>query len=484
MIEHSQRLTTSIPGFDTIVRGGLFRRSVCLVTGQPGAGKTIFGNQVAFAHARGGGKTVYCTLLAETHGRMIANLSTLSFFDERYVGSEITYLEGFGVLDKDGLEGAMKLLRGAVREQQATLLIIDGTVTAERMSPSDLAFKRFIQELKSWVELIDCTAVLLTSSGANVDEVVKPEHTMVDMLIQLTGRQVGMRVVRELCVRKLRGSGFLEGFHSYTITGDGLVVWPRLEAALPEAPAADEARDEIVPLGVAGIDEMIDGGVRRDSVTLVVGATGVGKTMLGLQFLREGAARDEECVYFGLFEDPSLLRKIAARIGLSDGDGSHLAVVWQPDTERLLDALGSDVLKSVDAHKARRLVIDGMVAFKTAANDIERLPGFFAALTNELRRRGVTTLFTEELREVAGGPLHVPVENIAANCDNILFLRQLEREGRLERLISVVKTRGAGHDSRPRPFDVTAQGIVVGGGRSGARATSGRGGPKPRKRRR
>src|SRR5436190_3095528 len=121
-----ERVPTSIAGFDTVLRGGLFQGSVCLVTGQPGAGKTIFGNQTAFAHARAGHRAVYCTLLAETHGRMLANLSTLSFFDEKLVGNGITYLEGYGTLDKEGLDGAMKLLRGAVRERQATLLVIDG----------------------------------------------------------------------------------------------------------------------------------------------------------------------------------------------------------------------------------------------------------------------------------------------------------------------------------------------------------------------
>jgi len=287
--------------------------------------------------------------------------------------------------------------------------------------------------------------------------------------VQLTGRHVGMRFARELCVRKFRGNSYLEGFHSYTITGDGLVVWPRLEAALSEV-RPGEARDEIVPTGIAGVDEMMDGGVRRDSLTLVVGATGVGKTTFGLQFLADGARRGESSLYFGLFEDPSLLAIIAERVGLNGDARAHFHVVWQPDTERVLDALGADLLAAVEKTGARRLLIDGMVAFKTAATDIARLPGYFAALTNELRRRGVTTLFTEELHDVVAAKLHVPVENIAGNCDNILFLRQLEDAGRMVRLVSVVKTRGVRHDRVPRPFELTDAGIVVYGGHPGQRA--------------
>jgi circadian clock protein KaiC len=308
---------------------------------------------------------------------------------------------------------------------------------------------------------------------------------MVDGIIQLTNRHIGMRLSRELCVRKFRGSGYVEGFHSYTITGDGIIVWPRIEAWFQDVQPG-EARDEIVPLGVAGLDRMLEGGVRRDSVTLLVGATGVGKTMLALQFLRDGVAAGEPCLYFGLFEDPSLLTKVARRIGMTDEErAAHLTIVWQPDTERVLDALGCDLLRTLETSKARRLVIDGMVAFKTAADDIERLPTFFAALTNELRRRGVTTLFTEELHDVVGGPMHVPIENISANCDNILFLRQLEKSGRMARQLSIVKTRGGGHDPTWRPFEVTTKGVVIAGSQSTRRAKPARpGAAQPRKRRR
>src|SRR5437868_4308748 len=113
MSDVTERLPTGIAGVDAILGGGLFHGAVYLVTGQPGTGKTIFGNQVCFAHARGGGQSIYCTLLAETHGRMLANLRTLSYFDEHFVGNAITYIEGFATLESAGLEGALKLLREA-----------------------------------------------------------------------------------------------------------------------------------------------------------------------------------------------------------------------------------------------------------------------------------------------------------------------------------------------------------------------------------
>jgi circadian clock protein KaiC len=483
--DDNDRLSTGIAGADAILRGGFFPGGVYLVSGPPGTGKTIFGNQVCFAHARAGGKAIFCTLLAETHGRMLANIGKLSFFDEHLVGNAITYLEGFGTLEESGLEGALKLLRNSVRERQATLLVIDGTVTAERLSPSDIAYKKFIQGLKSWVDLVQCTVLLLTSSGADMSEVVQPEHTMVDGVVQLAMRPLGMRMLRELCVRKFRGSAHFEGFHSYAITSNGIIAWPRMESLLSEVePSA--LSDERAPFGIAELDEMIDGGVRRNSVTLLVGATGVGKTQLGLQFLADGVARGEPCLYFGLFEPPALIAKMAQGFGVEAPEAKQLlTIVWQSETERLPDALAADLLRALDTTGARRVLVDGMVAFKTAAGDIERLPGFFAALTNELRRRGVTTMITEELREMVTTALYVPVDNFSANCDNIVFLRQLEHDGEIVRYLSVAKTRSSAHDRSPRRFDVTAKGIEMARAKGGKqRASSRPKSTKPRKRRR
>jgi circadian clock protein KaiC len=483
MSDESERLPTGVGGLDAILMGGLFRGGVYLVSGPPGAGKTILGNQVCFTHARRGGKAIFCTLLAETHGRMLANIRKLSFFDEHAVGSAITFLEGFSTLEQSGLDGALKLLRGSVRDHQATLIVIDGTVTAEKMSPSDIAYKKFIQGLKSWVDVLDCTVILLTSSGSDMHDIIKPEHTMVDGVLQLATRPLGMKMLRELCVRKFRGSANLEGFHSYAITDDGVVTWPRTEALLAKVePSA--LCDERLPFGIPRFDAMIDGGVCRNSVTLLVGATGSGKTQLGLQFLADGVARGEQCLYFGLFEPPSLIEKVARALGVTDGPKGRLSIVWQSDRERLPDALAADLLHALDTTKARRVLIDGMVAFKTAAGDIDRLPGFFAALMNELRRRGVTTMLTEELRDVIDSPLYVPVDNFSANCDNIIFLRQLEREGAIVRHISVAKTRGTRHDPAPRLFDVTSSGIEVAASSTDRGRRSKRGPAKTRKRKR
>src|SRR6266850_789230 len=76
-----ERVPTGIPGLDTVLRGGLLKAGIYIVRGEPGAGKTILGNQLCFNHAAAGNRAVYVTLLAETHDRMLQHMQTMSFFD-------------------------------------------------------------------------------------------------------------------------------------------------------------------------------------------------------------------------------------------------------------------------------------------------------------------------------------------------------------------------------------------------------------------
>lgn len=142
--------------------------------------------------------------------------------------------------------------------------------------------------------------------------VVSPEHTMVDGIIDLSSERFQMRNMRCLTVTKLRGGAFLEGQHSYLITSDGLAVYPRTEARL--APGGAAPSSERVTTGVRNLDGALGGGIVARSTTLLLGSSGAGKTVMGLQFLAEGARRGEKCLHFGFYEP-------LASVLITGGDG-------------------------------------------------------------------------------------------------------------------------------------------------------------------
>lgn len=459
-----QRIPSGVLGLDAVLDGGFLQGGTYIVAGMPGTGKTILGNQICFHHVAQGGRVVYVTLLAETHGRLLAHLRGMAFFSEEPLASALHYVSAYRVLTQEGLKGLLELLRQLIREHRASMLVLDGLVSASASAPNELAFKEFVHELNTLVSVIGCTTFLLTNGHSPED--VHPEHTMVDGLIELTDELIGVRAVRELIVRKFRGSAHLRGRHVFQITHQGITVYPRSEAMLSDPVAIPGEYKARVPVGVPALDEMLRGGLQRGSATLVMGPSGSGKTLLGLQFLAEGAARGEPCLYFGFYESPPRLMGKGQGIGLELVGAVRsglLEMIWQPPVELVLDALAVKILAAIKRRGVHRVLVDGLVGFKESTVHTERINRFFAAFTNELRALEVTTIFTEETRVLFGPEVETPVKGLSALVENHLFLRQLEWKGELRRVLAILKTRESGHDPSLRELIIGDAGIQLGG---------------------
>jgi len=124
------RVKTGIAGLDRILDGGLVDGASYIIQGQPGAGKTVLANQIAFSGMEAGRKVLYITLLAETHDRLFSSLGTFDFFDRSRLGRDITYLSVFQTLRDEGLSAVVKLIREETRRNQSTLLVFDGLLSA------------------------------------------------------------------------------------------------------------------------------------------------------------------------------------------------------------------------------------------------------------------------------------------------------------------------------------------------------------------
>lgn len=460
------RLATGIPGLDTILHGGLLRGGLYLTEGRPGAGKTIFGNQLAFAHAAAGGRVVYLTLLTESHARMLAHLRSLTFFAEAAVGDSVYYLSGFQTLERDGLAALLGFTRHAVRERRATMLVLDGLTTTTEFIGSELSMRRFVQELQLYLEALGCTAMFLARPD---DARNKAEHTTVDGVFELGDRRSGVYVERIAVVTKFRGSAYLRGSHNYDIDERGLVFHPRTEARYNSSmPATSNGTRAF---GSARLDAMLGGGLSTGSNALALGGPGAGKTILGLQFLAHGAAIGERGLFFAFHEAPDRLIAKGERLGFALAEAVSAGVVSiyrDPTREFGLDALVERLLTEIDRQAPLRLVLDGLSGFQRATLDTRRLERFWAALADLLRRRGVTTLNTVEMPEFFGSTVTVPIFGLAEVTDTIVFLRTVELYSQRRRSITIMKLRDAAPDRAVREFSIGHGGITVAEPFSGA----------------
>ena len=457
------RRPTGVPGLDRILDGGLLEAGVYIVQGPPGAGKTILANQACFHHAAEGGRAVYITLLAESHSRMFGHLRRMAFFDESRIPDSVYYVGAFSTLESEGLAGLVALVRGIVTKKSAGLAIIDGLVSAQETASSDRDFKKFLHELQILADLTRCVVILLTN--AERQSGFFPEHTMVDGVLHLTDELSELRPLRHIRVLKMRGSAPVRGLHSVRISDRGLEVRPRIETRLGAVPSPDQHPDSASKMGfgIPELDAMLNGGVRNGSITMLLGSSGSGKTLFGMQFLAEGLKRGERGLFFGFFEHPDAIVAKCRRVGIngiSEGIESGLArVMWNRPVEGVIDEIGDRLFDAVRELQPARVVIDGMQGFERAADLPERLSDVYTAIAQELERQHVTTLYTTETRGLFERDIHVPINGLSAATQNIILLRHVERSATILRALAILKVRDDDYDPQMREIRITDRGI-------------------------
>jgi circadian clock protein KaiC len=453
-----RRVPSGVKGLDEILRGGFFGGGLYIVEGPPGVGKTILGNQICFNQAQAGSKVLYVTLIAETVGRMLLNIRDLKFYDEGAVGNGIFYVSGFNALKKDGLAGLLHLLRREVAARKTTTLVVDGFASASDHAKSREDLKLFVQQLQTQADAADCTVFLLTNP---TEQKPSSEETMVDGIINLGTSVHEWRSARELSVRKFRGSGYLQGVHSYDITEEGMTVYPRLETLISRGSDVNGELKRILS-GNSRLDEMLGGGLPARSSTMVIGPSGTGKTTLGLQFLGQSSVQ-EPGLLFGFYETPERIRtKISATCPalLKQLDAGHVQILWQAPTDQFLDEIADRMLRDIKQRKVKRLLIDGLGGFKKALRSRPIEP-FFSALVHELRAQGVTSICTAEVMEIVGPTMTVPLQGLSDVTDNHILLRFIETGASLYRLLSILKVRDSAFDSDLRELHFAAGGLEL-----------------------
>ncbi len=346
------RLSTGVSGLDQIVRGGFLRGGVYIVSGPPGSGKTIFGNQLCFSQAREGKHALFLTLLAESHGRMVRHLEGFSFFVPEEVDRSVFYVSGYHALKAGGLHALSRLMRQQVREKRPSVLVLDGLQAAEEAATSKLEYREFLHELGVHNALVGCTTVVLTTEeGGSAND---PEFAMVDGTIRFTNELYGLKAIRGLEVAKFRGAAQLPGKHTFLIDDHGVNAFPRTEALYTQVPTTVPDPKKRKAFGIPSLDAMLHGGLVADSCTLMLGSPGVGKTTLGLAFLAEGAARGERGLYYGFAESvPRLLQKSEL---LELGLGPHVKagrihLEARAALETVPDALVQDLFARIEREK-------------------------------------------------------------------------------------------------------------------------------------
>lgn len=453
-----EKISTGVEGLDRLTGGGFLRGSAYIIQGPPGAGKTILANQFCYAHVRAGGRALYMSLLAESSARMLNYVSQMAFFDQSYVPERMEYISAYGVLEREGLPGLLKLVQHELKRCNATAMVLDGTFVAQSLA-SEQEFRSFIHTLQGVAGLAGAVLVMLTHQARDVGS---PEHTMVDGWIEMNNDIADYRAIQTIQVRKHRGAPILGGRHLLRISASGVEVFPRIESCIGDTPPQIPPASNI-STGLPDLDHALGGGIPSESATLILGPTGSGKTTLGVYFVAQ-ATVEAPALMFSFYESPARLRARARQLGFDLdrlADQNVLRLLWLSPAELVVDEVAHGIVQHAKAIGAKRVFVDGIVALRDSLVFRARLPYLINALSLQLRDCGATVIYTQESAEMEVDSV-LPTDALSAMVDNVMVLNISRRHHTAQRYISVVKMRDQHFDPRIQPFHIGEQGLALG----------------------
>jgi circadian clock protein KaiC len=337
---------SGVPQLDRVLGGGVPTGDLMLVMGAAGSGKTTLALKMAF-HAAAREQVACCaTTTSESPKRLLQHARSYRFYDEGPVGTRLILLNVFPLI-QEGLQPVRDALVREVREHGATLLVLDGLTTLYDLHPDAREVRRFLYELSATLSALGCT-LLVTSSRVD-GSAQAAELTMADVLLKLSQTLVGTFSRRSLQAVKVRGQTPLLGVHTAHLDERGLKVFPRFETLVrPTVTAASNGR---ISSGLPELDEMLSGGLPPARVTALAGAVGTGKTLLGLQFLLDGARRGETGMLLSLRETEAELvakvRGFGQDLASPIRDGSIRLATYSP-VDLAVDEVMHEVVEALE----------------------------------------------------------------------------------------------------------------------------------------
>ncbi len=458
-----------IDGMDEVFLGGLLRGHSLLLQGPPGSAKTTLGIQIVICGLSRFDEKGIILSFEQPSEQIIQDARAFGWNLQQASEDEdivLHFCSPYDLYRSPGSEEPELLanLRQVQERIGARRILIDSIShffrTSHPMQEQDETFVHFLQSLQQ----MDLTPILIAEqpelgqamghSAYVVDAVVNMQHDF--------DQRAGQRR-RWLEVIKSRGQQSLGGRHPFRINAHGIEVFPRI---IPPALTINQAGVEahaLVETGVAGIDELLRGGLAKGSVSAIAGPEGTGKTTLGSHFLAAGCRAGERTLLLTFEEAPwQLVQNMTSR-GLDllpYVRSGQLEIMHRPPTGICLLEIYHTLEEAMLQHPVRRIVIDNLNDLLRNASDAQDEHYFYSLYCDLFRRNHVTAVFLEQIPPSSGLESFAAVRD-AALLDTIVLLGFRETGGRLAKSLIVMKSRNEVADSRYHELILTRDGAQV-----------------------
>jgi len=464
-----ERVKTGIEAFDDLVMGGLPRGRTTIVGGTPGSGKTVFATQfLAHGIAERDEAGVFVTF-EESPTEIEVNMASFSW-DIR-LWSEKNKLVFVDASPRDheqmivgsfDLAGLLARILHAVRSAKAKRIVLDSiTQLFDHFVADQTTVRRELLRIATALKKEGLTVLMTAERNSEYGEISRHriEEFVADNVVILRNALDHERRRRTIEVLKMRGSRHVEGEVPITLVEkQGIVAVPLSSLRLEQ-----QSSTKRVTSGNAELDKMTSGGFFRDSVTLVSGATGTGKTLLVTNFLAGGVAAGERALLVGYEESRGQLFRNARGWGVDfekmEADGQLKVICLYPEAQSLPDHLLT-IRELVEKFRPDRIAIDSLSALERIAPETG-FREFLISLTSFIKKREIAGLCTATNKSLIGGQ-SASEQHISTLTDSIILLRYIQQAEFMHRGLVVLKMRGSEHDKKIRRFTIDSSGMHLG----------------------
>ncbi len=228
-----------------------------------------------------------------------------------------------------------------------------------------------------------------------------------------------------------------------------------------------------VSTGVAGLDEMLGGGIREEDILLVSGGPGTGKTIMSLQYITSAVSRGEPCVYISLEESMKKKIEYAKAFGwdlqkaIDDDMLDVLDLYMIPQSQGYVDlyerirgklqfTLEKEIENLVNRIDARHVLVDPLTSILVHEQRSGKKRFMIGQLFDQIRQLGCSAMIANE-----GLPKDTDFYMEHFLADGVILLQKDVIDFKLVKTLVIDKMRGIDFDDQPRRYVITSRGFQV-----------------------
>ena len=440
---------TGIKGLDAILANGIPRGNIILTEGSIGTGKTTLGVEFVYRGASEFDEPGIIVLFEVSPDKMIRDAARFGWDlgaleRQRKIRIVFTTRQVF----QQELQQADSLLLEEAATMGARRIFVDGAGLIGAASGNGTSPREVFHVLVEGLHRENLTAMLAVEASAFTTGSLLPEESIADTVIRLRMEDMQRATVRSIEIVKSRGHDYQMGRHSFRIVnGQGIEVYRRVQAPRKDTRDRAAAFDPTtrVTTGIPGLDDMVNGGYFLGSTTVVAGISGVGKSVMALQYLAEGARRDERSLMLSLDEQvPQILRN-ASSIGIdlqAEIDRGVVQIYYDPPQEIEVDHHFNKIEQIVQDFKPKRVVLDSLSTYgSTLGTEGRVFRDFFHALVALMKEHQIAAVYNNENPEMLGMSSMMGDFAMSSLVDNIILMNWIELGDTFRLGLTVAKMR-------------------------------------------